>query len=121
MNLQRLKFAWARGARIEIYQPSKDAWHAYSKPGAISLDYISVRIELRTHPDDEHLAYGPLSSALRELAIDPMGEPAGYNARDAARLFEQQIWYEADARSSTVDEYRMFRLFVAEYLADEGL
>ena len=59
----RIKFAFARGARLQFrrLQDEKDWWYP-----SRTLSPDAVTVEYRIHPDDEHLQYGPVSSALRE-------------------------------------------------------
>lgn len=108
MNLQRLKFAWARGARAQINISS----------GWIDTSIDSVYgNERRIHPDDEHLQYGPVSTAMLELALYPEFSAKGYAANQLSlALFGYGDYYEGDN-----NEWNFFYLFVAELLADEGL
>ena len=116
MNLQRLKFAWARGARIQYQWNEKSpdsAWLAAHYPEEGN----------RIHPDDEHLQYGPVSTAFRDLArftdyaelpaeVELFMDLAGTNW-----IFEVQ--------GSKDEDFDMLidwtRLFFAEHLADLGL
>ena len=90
---RRQMFAAARGARIQIF--------------------VS---ETRIHPDDEHLQYGPISTALRE-----MSEQFVYSSRWEDRLAitaaNEFQFYIGGVR----DDYSLFYLFLAEFLADEGM
>ena len=86
---RRQMFAAARGARIQIF--------------------VS---ETRIHPDDEHLQYGPISTALRKLATTGK-EPKGL----AGRLAMRAAACEWEGATDTV----LFYLFLAEFLADEGM
>ena len=116
MNLERMKFAWARSARIEArWADIKGAWIAYFPNDAKAFEY-------RIHPDDEHLQYGPLSTALRLYAVwgcegvEP--EDPGYQAAvHAAQVLHGH--YSSFSRDPI--EVRMHMLFFAEYLADQGL
>jgi hypothetical protein len=70
----------------------------------------------RIHPEDAHLQYGPVSTALRE-----MSEQFVYSSRwenqlaiTAANEFQ---FYIGGVR----DDYSLFYLFLAEFLADSGL
>ena len=91
----RQNFAAARGARLRIFE-----------------------YETRIHPDDAHLGYGPISTALREMA-----EQYTY-----AKCWQDQI---ADAVADEFTDhytlrdcepdYPLFYLFLAEFLADEGM
>ena len=90
---RRQMFAAARGARIQIF--------------------VS---ETRIHPEDAHLQYGPISTALRE-----MSEQFVYSSRWEDRLAitaaNEFQFYIGGVR----DDYSLFYLFLAEFLADEGM
>lgn len=112
MNLQRLKFAWARGARIQ-YRDYQSPWHTTDQ---IELHDI---FNHRIHPDDEHLTYGPLSAAMRETIITGVTHPAFHSATGALVSFCPELnegWW-----SLSGEDRLMQFLFLAEYLADEGL
>jgi hypothetical protein len=119
MNIDRLKFAWARGARIQarlkIDRKKDSLWTTVGLPGWNShTDY-------RIHPDDAHLEYGPLSSALRLEATT--GEPLFYSPyREMAWLWVREYMenFGIDLREGA-NEIPSFMLFAAEYLADMGL
>ena len=91
----RQNFAAARGARLRIFVA-----------------------ETRIHPDDEYLQYGPISTALRDMA-----EQYTY-----AKCWQDQI---ADAVADEFTDhytlrdcepdYPLFYLILAEFLADEGM
>ena len=108
-NMSRLLHAAARGARIEaLYQR---CW--------IPLTHISLEPNAhayRIHPDDAHLQYGPISTALREMAADDSWNPSLYRvlAISAATAFRV---YSGGVR----EDYPLFHLFLAEFLADEGM
>jgi hypothetical protein len=72
----------------------------------------------RIHPEDAHLAYGPISTALREMAEDNVwnGDWACFLAGSIANEFT--VYF--DSRTGEPD-YPLFYLFLAEFLADEGL
>ncbi len=128
MNIQRLKFAWARGARIQWI--SSD-WHSDQKwYDCLRNDeeFASTKwadSSLRLHPEDEHLQYGPISAALREHAIY-RDSPRTRESLAAIRYWEVLNGLDDDARSAAAfwdwsDTRAFYRLFVAELLADEGL
>ncbi len=111
MNLQRLKFAYARGARIEC-QGYDTHWYGAKAPAWNS------RYCYRIHPDDAHLEYGELSTALRERTA------MQYTARTVAKtlflmvdeigsvdFFEFGNWFLSD----------LWDDICAEALADEGM
>ena len=74
----------------------------------------------RIHPDDEHLQYGPISTALREMAeharaeIQPSWEMglANFSANNFIDYYDWR-WCEPD--------YPLYYLILAEFLADSGL
>lgn len=123
MNLQRLKFAWARGARVQV--PVYEGWSTDTVIGwdtvdnEFAVDELS-HPEVRIHPDDEHLAYGPVSTAYRDMALftdyaDTLGETVD--------LFLDMAgcnWVLEGVPSNNI-ESDFCRLMFAEYLADEGL
>jgi len=93
---RRQMFASARGARIQIF--------------------VS---ETRIHPDDEHLQYGPISTALREMTFDATLCKFSWEwslASSATCEFASGI----DAATLATD-YDLYYLFLAEFLADEGM
>lgn len=114
MNLKRLKFAWARGARLQCqYPPEK--W-----PYTVWVPVNYPEVGARIHPDDEHLQYGPLSTALRKRPFE------AFEAFDSKPALLAMAWaVEAYGDGSSVEghihDWMMFDLFVAELLADEGL
>ena len=91
----RQNFAAARGARIQIFVA-----------------------ETRIHPDDKHLGYGPISTELREMAADDSWKPNSYRVLAAAAANEFKEYF--DSRQGEPD-YPLFYLFLAEFLADEGM
>ena len=113
--MSRLLFAAARGARI--------GWQTFSGKWYPALSLTGVRSECgqdayRIHPDDAHLAYGPISTALREIAEDPKYNSSWeyYLANTAANEFTESF----DSRRGEPD-YPLFYLILAEFLADSGL
>ena len=114
--MSRLLFAAARGARIEASHCSfPEPWIDIY---VIPLDYSNL--ELRIHPDDEHLQYGPFSSALIREAEKPSAYPdacaqwIGILMMTHATVAEYGDLSDSDAKSFAL-------LLLAEYLADEGL
>lgn len=113
MNVQRLKFAHARGARIQ---------RKTSQPGHWIDDGDSPRWRAesrRIHPDDEHLQYGPLSTALRAFALTYEWTDATEVALKAAQLLFLGVPFSTINVSN--DDIRTLYLFQAELMADEGL
>ena len=91
----RQNFAAARGARIQIF--------------------VS---ETRIHPDDAHLQYGPISTALRKMAKNP--NEYGTTSWDCY-LAEGAINEFIGMPGRYYGNYPLFYLFLAEFLADEGM
>ena len=112
--MSRILFAAARGARIQVMYLSK--WIPLTHLSLVPNSYAYRRI----HPDDEHLQYGPISTALREMAEDPA-------------LWTSKCWKWSIASSAAGEfnvyldawrcepDYPLFYLFLAEFLADSGL
>jgi len=88
---RRQMFAFARGARMQI-----------------------LVSETRIHPDDEHLQYGPISTALRE---DALGLPI--KGTDWFALIA--LHADGDLNMYSPTEESLFLLILAEALADEGM
>jgi hypothetical protein len=115
MDKQRLKFAYARGARLQRLVVGN--WWPTTMTHAEEL-MSSRYCELRIDPRDAHLEYGPLSTALRVRVVYADWNAGCVAALEAARTFgfsQQEIFYATD------DEHLFFWLFIAEYLADQGL
>lgn len=108
--MSRLLFAAARGARIQTWVGTLE-WREEFRVAISNADQYWVRI----HPDDEHLQYGPISTALREMAEDYSWNPSWEHrvAHAAADDFAVKFHGEPD--------YPLFYLILAEALADEGL
>ena len=108
--MSRILFAAARGARIKLlYQR---VW--------IPLTNISIVPNTHTyriHPDDEHLQYGPISTALREMAEDDSRYPRDAEERALALVVARQ--FQACFDDET--DFELYYLFLAEALADEGM
>lgn len=110
--MSRLLFAAARGARIQTLAGTL-GWRDTDLFGPWSYDEGD-----RIHPDDAHLQYGPISTALREMAED-YGWKSSWEhflANSAANEFTEFF----DSRHGEPD-YPLFYLILAECLADEGL
>ena len=69
----------------------------------------------RIHPDDAHLAYGPISTALRKRA-----ETGSFEFENP---MHQMAWFSYVGQWCFDDEAQVqwYCLFSAEALADEGL
>ena len=110
--MSRLLFAAARGARIGWEHDGE--WYS-----AMSMCIGPSKEDNGTiHPDDAHLAYGPISTALREMAetCTHSSSWAGFLATSAANEYTMYF----DSRQGEPD-YPLFYLFLAEFLADEGM
>jgi len=109
--MSRLLHAAARGARIDV-------WYQCKWVSAIAVRTVDDLYNYRIHPDDEHLQYGPISTALREMAEDPKHNSSWehFLANSAANEFTTFF----DCRDGEPD-YPLFYLFLAEALADEGM
>jgi hypothetical protein len=125
-TVKRMKFADARGARIQ-WLTASDEWEDYiEEPYWIDADEDDHRI----HPDDAHLEYGPISQALIDWTLygyDTINHPEidaaeGYfNWRLVIEKLPDPRLVALLGKTTTPDEWGMFRLFMAELLADEGL
>ena len=116
--MSRLLFAAARGARVQRQQQAIHSDRTWWE--CVDIQW-GLDDELRIHPDDEHLQYGPISSALRGMA-DVMDSYAIDNfywsaAREVAETHEADwsVCVDSELHRS------LFLLFLAEALADEGL
>ncbi len=111
--MNQLLMAAARGARIELF--GRDLkWHE-----ANAAPLKRHTFPYRIHPDDEHLRFGPISSALREMAEtgkDPytlmglLAKVVVNHERDFPLIFADE-W----------DQNVLFLLILSEALAEEGL
>ena len=117
--MSRLLHAAARGARIG-WQTFSGKWHP-----ALSLNGVQSEFgqdAYRIHPADEHLQYGPISTALRE-------EAKSENLRTSGVFLRHELFNFAYKESDFLacytqcnPEHRsLFLLILAEALADEGL
>jgi len=106
----RLLHAAARGARV--YTKLNDSpWIkalAIVKPGAVA------GLQQRIHPEDEHLQYGPISTALRNDALGLPLESTCWFAR-------LSIFTDGELHTMSPIERSIFLLLAAEALADEGM
>jgi hypothetical protein len=108
--MSRLLFAAARGARIQSRWVDGTQWQTTGQ-----FIFVDGMRRYRIHPDDEHLQYGPISTALREMAEYYSWNPSWEHrvAHAAADDFAVKFHGEPD--------YPLFYLILAEALADEGL
>ena len=113
--MSRLLHAAARGARIQSRWVDGTQWQT-----TCQFMFVDDMRCYRIHPDDEHLQYGPISTALREMAEDPA-------------LWTSKCWKWSIASSAAGEfnvyldawrcepDYPLFYLILAEFLADEGM
>lgn len=122
MSDQRMMHALARGAR---FQWISSDWHSDQKwhdCAVGTMDYPFSETSLRIHPDDAHLEYGPISGAMRDIVrFDGPLEYNPYWQMALKWLSEYATYCEPQASIHSFDEWGMFMLFAAEYLADMGL
>ena len=118
MTDTRLLFAAARGARIQYKGSKPPHW-----PEALAMPLLGADPrewhERRIHPDDIHLAYGPISTAVRANARDGECNGAIYTAPYGSYWLPM---FEAIAMTASDDLTRsLFLLILSEALSDEGL
>ena len=114
--MSRLLHAAARGARIQYRSPIDRNW----KESAFRLwpslhDCKTADSRYRIHPEDKHLAYGPVSTALLKLAEDDSWNPSEERALALAVARQFQVYFGDEP------DFELFYLFLAEFLADEGM
>ena len=119
--MSRLLFAAARGARLQFYGQYGDS-HTWAEITRIPLDEAH-RVYYRIHPDDAHLQYGPVSTALRGAAAKDFSVYEEHHKVYTYAAFEMADVYEASWNKKYEDELHrsLFLLILAEALADEGL
>ena len=112
--MSRLLFAAARRARVQREQQLITGTGTKTRWDDVPIQW-GLDDELRIHPDDAHLQYGPISTALREMAEDYSWNPSWEHrvAHAAADDFAVKFHGEPD--------YPLFYLILAEALADSGL
>ena len=118
--MSRLLHAAARGARIQLYQGKKYGWKDTELFGPWSHDDCD-----RIHPADEHLAYGPISTALRDMAKEPK---TIYHKKEFNLLPHFGFTIFAENENELLEVLRcdklthsIFLLILAEALANSGL
>ena len=110
--MSRLLFAAARGARIQSRWVHGTQWQTTGQ-----FVFVDGMRYYRIHPDDAHLQYGPVSTALREMASDTtLWKPCSYRVLAIAAANEFQVYL-----GGVRDDYPLFYLILAEALADEGM
>ena len=118
--MSRLLFAAARGAQIQRahfitpdeWEPARLIWA--STPVESNYDY-------RIHPEDEHLQYGPVSTALRNSVL---GLPVNH-AYNSENMMQHFLRWGHTMGCPSIGDWKeqndTYKLFMAEALADEGL
>jgi hypothetical protein len=114
--MSRLLFAVARGARVQRQQEAVYSNRTWWEDAQIQW---GMDDELRIHPDDEHLQYGPISTALRDIAAHPSYELAHTDEFGTWSLLYKDWCNCCDLASER--DVSLFLLILAEALADEGL
>jgi hypothetical protein len=134
--MKRLKFAYTRGALIQcaLIQWNEAHWLGWYDCDEDDPPVWCSHGKYRIHPRDAHLEYGPLSSALIEAASWPNvhhvprasygAAPADLHevascAADLMCWTEDELW--RDEQLLDDETWRLWHLFCAEFLADEGL
>ena len=112
--MSRLLHAAARGAKIQTkWVDSGAQWQTTGQ-----LVLVDDMRYYRIHPADEHLQYGPISTALRDMAEDDgtWRTDLRWNiAHIVANEFNDYYDWQCEP------DYPLFYLFLAEFLADEGM
>lgn len=118
--MSRLLFAAARGARVE------QTVHYNKWTPGVDLGLLRWHPEkCRIHPDDEHLQYGPISTAVREKA-ETTNSSLAYSVQGYMELAAICEYTPVTRGSDWADCWSslhrsLFLLILAEALADEGL
>ena len=119
--MSRLLFAAARGAWIQATLAGQ--WSTSPLYVALRHSYNENR---RIHPEDEHLQYGPISTALREMAvgkdcleINDASIPS-WITTIICKCHLDSCWISTWREQSPIGR-RTTLLVLAEALADEGL
>jgi hypothetical protein len=109
----RILHAAARGARLQ------SQFYNGSTGGSDWREITNLRTyDGRVHPEDEHLEYGPISTALRERAlIDDVTWNTEFNLAIAYLNMRWPSWHQ----ELNDEDYLVALLIAAEALADEGL
>lgn len=106
--MSRLLHAAARGARIGWEHDGE--WYS-----AMSMCIGPSKADNGTiHPDDEHLQYGPISTALRNYAL-------GLPKVETCWFSKLLLHTDGDLHTLPPFDRYIFLLLMAEALADSGL
>ena len=120
--MSRLLHAAARGARIQsqwcdAHTPIYQEWQTNNQ-----FVFIDTMRHYRIHPDDAHLAYGPISTDIRNMrSIDLHDEQMPILALGSACVCGLDGTWAKDWQTQTVNERATAMLILAEALADEGM
>lgn len=116
--MNQILLAAARGARIQ----ELEKWRGGCSWGSLTSVYLyqltDDNINYRIHPDDEYYRFGPISTALREMAVvidRPAQDEYWRMARDYYLVNAEGEWPDDELHRS------LFLLFLSEALCDEGL
>jgi hypothetical protein len=84
--------------------------------------FIDTIRHYRIHPNDEHLAYGPISTEVRNMrSIDLHDEQMPILALGSACVCGLDGTWAKDWQTQTVNDRATAMLILAEALADEGM
>ena len=108
--MSRLLHAAARGARIQSRWVDAAQWQT-----TCQFMFVDDMRCYRIHPEDAHLESGPISTALLKLAEDDSWNPSEERALALAVARQFQVYFGDEP------DYPLFYLFLAEFLADEGM
>ena len=108
--MSRLLFAAARGARIQSRWVDGTQWQTTGQ-----FVFVDGMRYYRIHPDDAHLQYGPVSTALLKLAEDDSWNPSEERSLAIAVARQFQVYFGDEP------DYPLFYLILAEFLAYEGM
>ena len=117
--MNAILMAAARGARIQELERWRGGCQWRSLSSVYLYQLTDNNINYRIHPDDEHLRFGPISTALREMAktgkepytlVGLLAKVAVNHERDFPLIFADE-W----------DQNVLFLLILSEALAEEGL
>ena len=114
--MSRLLHAAARGARIQSRWVDAVQWQT-----TCQFMFVDGMRCYRIHPDDEHLQYGPISTALRERAGDSRPPREDFMYDVMAGIVPNHIEGDWAARYENFLHRSLFLLILAEALADEGM
>ena len=113
--MSRLLFAAARGARVQYMVGYPNRWETFK-----NVMPRRDQPECRIYPDDEHLQYGPISTALRKGAQYPWLGDGTYTLDIGQYWLTVSDWLLVDECKDELHR-SLFLLILAEALADEGL